>query len=197
MANNLKELRIALLLSPRELARLIGIYPEYISRLESQDRPIGELWAEAITKALGVPAYALTDSEVDIAAIAARAKPRVERPPVLCPIAARYAIMALVAKMGGLWRAEAIEEDDIADAVQNLVAYVDDETPNLPGEKAGEVRASRLLRGLQISALTILQYHEADLTPDFQNQLEIAVLGAVQLLEAFSSVDETVQLPGI
>lgn len=197
MTNNVKELRIAFLLSPREFARLIGIYPDYIPRLENGDRTLSPLWIDAITKALGVPEDVITDPAADIDAVARRLGRPKGRQPVLCPIAARYAILALVAKLGGLKRAEDLDEDRLADAVQNLVAYVDDSTPNLPGENRADVRPNRLLKGLQIVALTILQYHEAELQPDFHQALETAAQGAASLLEAFSSVDETVRLPGI
>lgn len=197
LTNNIKELRIEFLLSPREFARLIGIYPDYIARLESGNRPLSDVWIDAIAKALGVPPEAVTDPGADIKSIAANAIRPPERPPVLCPIAARYAILSLVAKLGGLSRAEMLDEDGIADAVQNLVAYVDDQTPNLPGDQKDEIRANRLLRGLQISALTILQYHEAELPPSSQDDMEIALQGAVSLLEAFSKIDETAHVPGI
>lgn len=197
LANNIKKLRIEFLLSPREFARLIGIYPDYIARLESGARPLSDIWIDAVAKALGVPPEAVTDPDVDIKAVAANARRPPEHPPVLCPIGARYAILALVAKLGGLRRAESLDEDDIADAVQNLVAYVDDQTPDLPGEKKDEIKANRLLRGLQISALTILQYHEAEPPPNFQEEMETALQGAMSLLEAFSRIDETAHVPGI
>ncbi|WP_425410689.1 helix-turn-helix domain-containing protein [Hyphococcus sp.] len=197
MSNNIQELRLAFLLSPREFARLIGVYPDYVSRLESGERPLTDLWIDAIAKALDVPRAMITDPDAKIDAKACHAHRPTITAPVLCPIAARYGVLALVAKMGGLRRAEALDEDKLADAVQNLVAYVDDRTPGLPGEHKEDVRANRLLKGLQITALTILQSCEADLPEDFHRQLEIAARGAHALLEAFSNVDETAQLPGI
>lgn len=176
---------------------MIGIYPDYIARLESGERRISDLWADAISRALGVPPEAVTDPKADVKAIAESAVRPPDRAPVLCPIAARFAIMALVAKLGGLRRAELLDEDNIADAVQNLVTYVDDRAPDIDGAAKDKVRANRLLRGLQISALAILQYHEAELPPNFQEDMETALQGAVSLLEAFSQVDETVHVPGI
>ncbi len=197
MANNIKALRIAFLLSPREFARLIGIYPDYVARLESGERALSEIWIDTVTKALGVPPEMVTDPSVKIDAAALRARRPDGPPPVLCPIAARYGVLALVAKMGGLRRAEALDEDRIADAVQNLVAYVDNRSPNLPGDQSADLRANRLLKGLQITALTILQSYEAELHPNFHRELEIAARGVASLLEAFSAVDENAQLPGI
>lgn len=196
MTNNIKEWRLAFLLSPREFARLIGIYPDYILRLESGERELNDIWISAVAKALGVPRAAIADPHAEIALIAASVPRPQPRPPVLCPIGARYAILSLVAKWGGLAVANALTEDEIADAVQSFIAYVDDRSPDLAGGSSAEQRASRLSQGLQITALTILQSRVDDLPPDFEETMATALPAAVSLLEAFSRVDETTWLPG-
>jgi len=196
MTNNIKEWRLAFLLSPREFARLIGIYPDYVPRLESGERPLNDIWISAIAKALGVPRAAIADPHAEIALIAASVPRPALRRPAVCPIGARFAILSLVAKWGGLRIVNALSEDEIADAVQSFISYVDDRAPDMPGGPSGETRINRLSQGLQITALTILQSRADDLPPDFEETLATALPAAVQLLEAYSQVDETTWLPG-
>lgn len=190
MANNIRDLRIALLLSPTELARRIGIYPEYIARLESGARPLSAIWIDAVARALCVPREIVTDRTVDFDAIAASAPVLPERSYGLCPVGARYAIKALAAKVGGVKLAAELSEDELADAVQSLVSYVEDDDEALfESERAVSARANRLSKGLQITALTILQSRAPDLQTHALSTFETVLPGAVSLLETFSQVD--------
>lgn len=187
MANNINALRLAFLLDAKDFARLIGIYPDYVRRLESGDRPLTELWIDAVARALGVPADMVINPEADIDALA-KDLPRPKRKrAVLCPAAARFAILSLVAKLGGLKTARSLDEDELADAVQSLVSFVDIE-PAMEGA-AGGLDSNRLSRGLQITVLTILQSRSPDLPNDLETLLETLVPGAVSLVEVFSAVD--------
>jgi transcriptional regulator with XRE-family HTH domain len=190
MANNIQELRLAFLLSQREFARLIGIYPDYVSRLESGDRPLTNVWIDAVSDALGVPRVAVTAPEMDLAALAATLPRPAPRKLIVCPIAARHAILALVAKLGGVSAARHLNEDNLADAVRTLIAYVDDRGRRRDSGPSSDESASRLSQGLQITALTILQSCPDEPPPDFQRALEKILPGAVRLIEAFSRVDE-------
>lgn len=176
-ANNIKELRVAFLLTPSEFARRIGIYPEYVARLESGERPLSDLWIDAVVRALGVPREMVTAQGAAIVSQGAKLPETVA--PILCPVGARYAILALIAKLASLKIANSLYEDDLADAVQSLVSYV--------GRKpANDGVANRLSQGLQITVLTILQSRAPDLPEDFQENLEAALPGALKLLEVFS-----------
>ncbi|PQA88030.1 hypothetical protein CW354_06770 [Marinicaulis flavus] len=182
MANNIKELRISFLLSPSEFARRIGIYPEYLARLESGDRPLNDLWIDAVARALGAPREAVTEADALAAfknKMSSPPKPPDAAEPVLNPLGARYAILALIAKLAGFKTAESLDEDELADAVQSLVSYVGRGT-------AGESAANRLSQGLQITVLTILQSRSPDLPEGFQEDLDRVLPGALALLQGFS-----------
>jgi len=182
IANNIKELRISFLLSPGDLARRIGIYPEYIARLESGDRTLSELWIDAVARALGVPREAVTAANEALfrgAHMSPEKLPKLE-PPVLCPVGARFAVLSLIAKSAGLKSANGLSEDDLADAVLSLVTYV--------GRERDLGTANRLSQGLQITALTILQSCLPDPPEDFQEMFARALPGALGLLEAYSGI---------
>ncbi len=191
MVNNIQELRLAFLLSPREFARLIGIYQDYLPRLESGERALTDIWVTAVSEALGVPRVAVTEPELDLAALAATLPRPKPRRLVVCPIAARHAILALVAKLGGASTVLNIGEDNLADAVRTLIAYVDDSKTRKASDAPSNESASRLSQGLQITVLTILQSCSDDPPPDFQRAMEKILPGAVRLIEAFSRVDES------
>ncbi|MEO1135629.1 MAG: hypothetical protein AAFW68_03325 [Pseudomonadota bacterium] len=173
---------------------MVGIYPDYIRRLESGDRPLTELWVDAVARALNVPATMVTDPAADIDALA-RKLPRPKRNYApLCPVGARYAIVSLVAKLGGLKTAQNLDEDDLADAVQSLMAFIgasDDvgEANDGVDEKSAAIDLNRLSKCLQITVLIILQSRSPDLPADFEQRLERLVPGALSLLEVFSDVD--------
>ena len=191
MANNIKKLRLGFLFTPREFSRLIGVYPEYLPRLEAGERPLTDAWIDAVSGALGIDPEAVLDPDADIPAIVSS----VPRPEVssaaICPLAARYAILAIAAKTCGLRIAERIVEDDLADAVCSLITFVDSSQRGKLDERA----VSRLSKGLQITALAILQSCFDDPPPDFQERLDAALPGAVSLIETFSRIDESARQP--
>ena len=188
-SNNIKELRLSFLLSPREFARRVGIYPDYVSRLESGERSLSDLWIDAVARSFDVPREAVTASDItpykpdSYKAVLA---PEIAEPAV-CPIAARFAIQSLLAKLAGLKTASKLSEDDLADAVQGLVSYVG------PAPESGLIEgnaANRLSQGLQITVLTILQSCLSDPPEDFQERLRQTLPGALSLLVAFSRCED-------
>ncbi|WP_375204943.1 helix-turn-helix transcriptional regulator [Hyphococcus sp.] len=190
MANNIKRLRLGFLFSPREFSRLIGTYPEYLPRLESGERALSDPWIDAVSSALGIAPEDVLDPDANIEKIvAAVQRPDIKRA-MVCPIGARYAILALAAKTCGLRPAQHIAEDDVADAVCSLIAYVNGGGPSAD-EIDGET-INRLSKGLQITALTILQSCFDDPPPNFQERLQAALPGALSLIEAFSRIEEPV-----
>lgn len=189
MGNNLKELRLAFLLTPKELAERMGADQRQVERLEADGQPLTEEWIEAISRALGVPPSAIVDPSADIRAIVARTGKGAARPISTCPVAARFAIQAMVAKLGSVKVALSLTEDELARTVQNLVNYVEG------GDEAdtAEQRLTRLKLPLQIIALTILQSRGVDPGPRFAEAMEKALEGAIALMGAFSAIahDET------
>lgn len=182
MGNNLKELRLAFLLTPSELAARIGTDALQIERLEAEDRDLSEEWVEAISRTLGVPPSSVVDPSADIRAIVARADKSAGKSVETCPIGARFAILAMVAKLGGLKMALSLDEDALATAVQNLISYVEAGE----GDDAPEKRFNRLSLSLQIIVLTILQSRGVLPGPQFQQSMDQALAGATSLLLAFS-----------
>ena len=191
MANNIKQLRIGFLFTPREFSRLIGIYPEYLARLESGERALTDGWIDAISGALGIEPEAILDPDADIREIVTSTLRPTVTSAAICPIAARYAILALTAKTGGLIVAERIGEDDLADAVCNLISFVADGERRATTGKLDKAALSRLSKGLQITVLAILQSCCDDPPPDIQERLTASLPGAAALIEAFSRLDET------
>ena len=183
--NNTKALRLALLWTPQQLADRLGIQPARLRRLEEEKSAPQAEWAEAIAHAMGVPAYAVTSPDADIAAAAAAARPEQDDHSI-CRIAVRYAILAMAAKLGGLDAAHAIREDDLEIAIQNLALYTETEHSR---EKGAEDQLNRLSRSLQIAVLTILQSRGADPGPDLRQEMTLALDGSLSLLEAFSRID--------
>ena len=105
------------------------------------------------------------------------------RPVKTCPIGARFAIQAMVAKLGGLKMALNLDEDALATAVQNLISYVEAED----ADGTEEARLNRLSLSLRIIVLTILQSRALAPDPQFPAAMEKALAGATSLLEAYSS----------
>ncbi len=185
MSNNIEELRLAFLLTPKEFAARLGVEPDLLKRLEGLNDALPEEWAEAVSRALGVPLSAVTDPEADIDAVVVKARPAPERKFHICRIAARFAIQAMVAKLGGLKTGLELDEDSLETAVQNLINYAEDTENDDPDE-----RFNRLSQSLQIAVLTILQSRGVDPEPDLRQSMEIAQEGALSLLQAFSRIDE-------
>lgn len=182
MGNNLKELRLAFLLTPAELATRIGADVEQIEKLERAHGEIGDEWVSAVARALGVPEFAVVDPAADIRNIVARAGRAPVREVAICHIGARYAILAMVAKLGGQKMAKGLDDDAVAGAVQNVIAYVEAER----GSADQEAQANRLSLALQITVLTILQSRGFVPGPEFPKAMESALRGATALLHAFS-----------
>ncbi len=187
MANNIRDLRVAFLLTPRELAERMGTYPQQVYRLEASSTTPSIEWVEAVAEALGVPQFAVVDPHADINAIAKSAQLMSEPRRRTCPIGARFAIQAMVARLGGMRVALALSEDDLAAAVRNLVAYVDLEED----DDNDENRAIRLSQSLQIVVLAILQSHGISLDSRFVQAVAKAVQGASSLILAFSEIGES------
>jgi transcriptional regulator with XRE-family HTH domain len=185
MGNNLRDLRLAFLLTPRELAERMGTDVQQIARLEAEGRELSEEWVEAVARALGVPKSAVVDPAADIRAIVMRAGRASGRPVKTCPIGARFAIQAMVAKLGGLKMALGLDEDALATAVQNLISYVEAED----ADGTEEARLNRLSLSLRIIVLTILQSRALAPDPQFPDAMERALAGATSLLEAYSGAD--------
>lgn len=181
MGNNVRELRLALLLTQKELAGRMGADVKEVERLEATGDELSIEWVEAVSRALGVPRTAVTDPSADIRSIVARAAPAAVKKMRTCPIAARFAIQAMVAKLGGLKLALSLSEEDLARTVQNLVTYVES------GElDTDEQRLNRLSLSLQIIVLTVLQSRGVVPGPGFQDAMEKARKGAMSLLQEFS-----------
>lgn len=187
MANNIRDLRVAFLLTPRELAERMGTYPQQIYRLEASSSTPSIEWIEAVAEALGVPQSVVVDPNADINAIAKAARLKVQTARRTCPIGARFAVQAMVARLGGLKIALSLSEDDLAAAVRNLVAYVDIDDENDNEEK----RANRLSQSLQIVVLAILQSHGISLDSKFVQAVAKADQGASSLIRAFSEIGES------
>ncbi len=210
MANNIKRLRLGFLFTPREFSRLIGVYPEYLPRLESGERALTDAWIDVVSGALGIPPEAVLDPDANIQKIVSSVpRPDFDRASV-CPLSVRYGILAIAAKTCGLKLAEKITEDDLAEAVCSLIAFVqggaqpstlEKSNPEMSGlEKPApgvldEKALSRLSKGLQITALAILQSCFDDPPPDFQERLDAALQGAMSMIVAFSQIDERARPP--
>jgi len=186
MANNIKDFRVAFLLTPRQLAERLGIDVRELNRLEKTGANIPPEWAEAVAMALNIPVSAVKDRDVDIKAIAADISVTPKQHNGVCRIGARFAIQAMVAKLGGLQMALELSESDLAFAIQSVSAYAE-ETGIAAG---GEKQINRLSQSLQIAALTILQSRGADPRPELHRSMEIAREGALSLLQSFSRIDQ-------
>ncbi|MBY0422213.1 MAG: helix-turn-helix domain-containing protein [Parvularculaceae bacterium] len=185
MANNIRDLRVAFLLTPRQLAERMGTYPQQVYRLEASSKTPSIEWVEAVARALDVPENAVTDPDFDVNSLALTARAVSVLRRRICPIGARFAIQAIVARLGGMKLALALSEDDLATAVVNLIAYVE------AGEDSDEGRrANRLSQSLQIVALAILQGHGIVLDPKYVQALTKLDQGASQLIRSFSEIGE-------
>jgi len=187
MTNNIKDLRLAFLLTPKQLAARLGIEVDLLKQLERSQTPLADEWVEAMALAFGVPTSAVSDPATDIEAVAAAANsaPTPEQP--ICRIGARFAIQAMVAKLGGLNIALNLSEDALAKAVQNLLSYAEE---NKGDDDDPEKRFNRLSQSLQIAVLTILQSRGVEPDPQFAQSMATARHGALSLLQSFSQIDQ-------
>ncbi len=187
MMNNIKELRLAFLLTPKQLADRLGIKVDVLRQLENSDAPLATEWNEAVALAFRVPTPAISDPDADIGAVVAAASSfHVPEYPI-CRVGARFAIQAMVAKLGGLNIALDLSEESLANAVQNLLAYAEEEKG---AEVEPELRLNRLSQSLQIVALTILQSRGVDPDREFPQTMVIARDGALSLLRIYSQLDQ-------
>ncbi len=178
--NNVRRLRVAFLLTPRQLAARMGAETSDVERIEAEGFELSEEWIIAVARALGVPESAVTSPKLDVEELRLCATD-VPMPTALCPTAARHALLALVAKFGGPKMARALDEDDIARAVQNFRRFVE------TGE--GDVASlSRLKQALQITVLACLQSRDFAPGPNFQADLEEALSGAAEMVRRFSRI---------
>jgi len=183
MMNNIKELRLAFLLTPKQLADRLGIKVDVLRQLENSDAPLANEWNEAVALAFRVPTPTISDPDADIGAVVAAASSfHVPEYPI-CRVGARFAIQAMVAKLGGLNIALDLSED----AVQNLLAYAEEEKG---AEVEPELRLNRLSQSLQIVALTILQSRGVDPDREFPQTMVIARDGALSLLRIYSQLEQ-------
>ena len=185
MANNLKRLRLAFLITQSELANRLGVNPQSLYEIEASDQTPPIDWVDALAAALRVSPTAITDPSTDIDAVVAETQKKRNRQHPICRVGARFAVQAMVAKLGGLKYALDLDEDSLATAVQSIAAYIEDGGEEIDGEE----RLNRLSRSLRIAVLTILQSRGVDPEPHFQEILAIATDGATALLQSFSQID--------
>lgn len=180
MANNIRELRIAFALSPREMAGRLGVDIDQYRRLEEPERSLTDEWVDAVARALHVQSTDVTGDNVDFYRLAA-ATPASE--PILAPacrIAVRYSLEALIAKLGGADLAASITDDDWQSAAQNVIDFV------AGNNEQAELDLTRLSQALQIAVLTILRSRGVEASRDFPQRMRHAVTGAQAMIEEFS-----------
>lgn len=183
MANNIRRLRVAFLLTPKQLAALIGADASDVERIEADDFALGEEWIAAVAGALGVPASAVTDPEIDLDALRKCAPDVKACRHDLCPTGARFAILAIVAKFGGLKLAKRLDEDDLARAVQNFISFVEADS-----SQNEEELFTRQKLALRIAVLAILQSRAVAPGPHFEEDLEEALTGGAAMIRSFSRI---------
>lgn len=188
MANNIRELRVAFLLTPRQLAARMGTYPQQVYRLEASGKTPSDEWVEAVSEALGVPPSAVTDPNFDINSVRLDAWKFQAPEPETCPVGARFAIQAMVARLGGMSLALSLCEEDLASAVRNLIAFVDRADIDPAAGRDSTSRAIRLSQALQIVVVAILRSRDIALDPKFVRAVATAEQGAAAMIEAFSAV---------
>lgn len=184
MANNVRRLRVAFLLTPKQLAARIGADASDVERMEAEDFELSEEWIKAVADALGVPRNAVTDPAVDIDAVRIAASDNKSLRHDLCPIGARFAILAIVAKLGGLKLAKRLDEDDLARAVRNFIGFVEAD-----GGADEDERLTRQKLALRIAVLAILQSRAVVPGPRFEDDLEEALAGGTAMIRSFSRIE--------
>lgn len=201
IANNTKELRLQLLLTPKQLADRLGVTTKRLRALEQPDKPLPEGWPEAIAHALGVPASTVTHPNPDLQKVGLESTAQAAERRV-CRIAARFAILAMVAKLGGLSVASELSEPDLDLALQSLLLYTENPpnagSPDKKTKKDGEAEKdelNRLSQSLQITVLAILQSRGVEPETDLLREMEIARDGALSLIETFSNAGSNADRP--
>ncbi len=174
--NNLKTLRLSLRMSREDFAARIGIYPDYLIDLEIGDRKLTAAWPEAIAKGFGVAPEEFANPIFDGVADNAPLPPLRQ---FACPITIRFALQMLIAKVAGIGQSLELTEDQYADAVISLNAFVADCADD-PGNEQDQF--NRLLKGLQITVLTIVQSCEIDPQNAFEDRLVAALPPLARLI---------------
>ena len=164
--NNIKTLRLSRRMSREEFAARIGVYADYLIDLETSQRTLTAVWSEAIAKGFGVAQEDFASPVFDGAAYCEEALPPQRQ--FACPIVIRFALQTLIAKLAGVNRSLELTEDQYADAVISLNAFIADSAEDPNGR---ENQFNRLLKGLQITVLTIAQSCEIDLQNGFEEIL--------------------------
>ena len=180
--NNLKTLRLSLRMSRDAFAARIGVYPDYLIHLETSDRKLTAAWSEAIAKGFGVAPEDFASPVFDGVADGVASLPPMRR--FACPIAIRFALQMLIARIAGVSRSLELTEDQYADAVISLNAFLADSAEDAEGGERDQF--NRLLKGLQITVLTIVQSCEIDPRNGFEERLAAALPPLARLIEAFS-----------
>ena len=181
--NYLQSTRMSLRMSREEFARRIGIYTDYIADLEVSERALSSVWDEAVAQGLGVKPDVISDPLFE-----GVKAPQAPLPPprrFACPIATRFALQTLIAYIAGVNRTLEISEDQYADAVVGLNLFLADGAED--GDDA-DARFNRLLKGLQITVLTIAQSCEIDPENAFETKMDAALPPLARLIEAFSDL---------
>lgn len=181
--NFLQSTRMSLRLSREEFARRIGIYPDYIADLEVSDRKLSAVWAEAVAQGLGVSLETIADPLFDGVKTPDGPLPAQRR--FACPVATRFALQTLIAYIAGVNRTLDISEDQYADAVVGLNLFLADGAEEADSV---EMRFNRLLKGLQITVLTIAQSCEIDPESAFEKKMDAALPPLARLIESFSDL---------
>lgn len=182
--NNLQPLRLTLRMSRQEFAGRLGVYAEYIADMEASERRLSPVWTEAVVAAFGVSPEVFEAPFFDGRSISDR-HPLPEARRFACPIALRYGLMTLIAKSAGLDSARSLKEDQIADAVISLNAYVAESADD---GSSSRTMISRLSKALQITSLTMLQSGETGLREDFERTIEAASSPLAQLILELSDL---------
>ncbi|MCA8888283.1 MAG: helix-turn-helix transcriptional regulator [Parvularculaceae bacterium] len=186
MANNIRRLRLAFLLTPRDLAARMGADETDIFRIESQTYHLDEQWIAAAAHAFCVDAAVITDEEIDLDAIVSASFMNEPAMTVaFCPVAVRYGLLTLIAKFAGMRVARSLDDDELARAAQQMAAFIESETPAANDD---DTRFNRLKLSLQIAVLAILQARGVRVEPHFQQVLDEGVPAVAQLIEGFSRI---------
>ncbi len=176
--NNLQTIRLSLRMSREAFARRIGIYTDYIASLETSGRDLSPVWGDALAQGVGVSPDALADPIFDSVA-----DPDAPLPPLrkfACPIALRFALQTLIAYIAGVDQTHRVSEDQYADAVVGLNAFLADSADDPVDE---DEQFSRLLKGLQITALTVVRSCEIAPQSGFEKIMAGAVPPLARLIE--------------
>lgn len=177
---------MAFLLTPRDLAARMGADETDIYRIESPTYELDDQWIGAAARAFCVDAAAITDEEIDLEAIVSASfmiEPAAAA--AFCPVAVRYGLLTLTAKVAGMRIARSLDDDELARAAQQMAVFVDSE--KLAANDNDE-RFNRLKLSLQIAVVAILQARGVRVEPHFQQVLDEGVPAVAQLIERFSQI---------